>query len=293
MPVEIYHIKAMGARNWNKFEQMVQKIEAARQDGLDVGGDTFPYLNSHTTFTALLPPWVSADGKMLRRLEDPEVCKRLIHELESPGEGWENLAHLAGPDKTRLLTAAGKVPESWSGKSVQEIAAKLGTSWPAAVIEVIRRSRGEAGVVLETMCEANLLRSLQLPWVIFGTDAGGREPSEKSSFGHPRGAGTYPRILGQYCRDAGSLPLEQAIHRMSGAVALKLSIADRGFIREGMYADLVLFDPAKVADRASYEYHRRPPEGIRHVLVNGMAVLADGKPTGARPGKIVRPVPRK
>jgi dihydroorotase/N-acyl-D-amino-acid deacylase len=286
--VEIFHIKAMGHRNWSQFPELVARIEAARARGQDVGGDTFPYTMSGTLLSALLPPWASADGKLLQNLADAPSRDRIHAELLDPASNFENLGQLATPEAVQIVEAPGEPNARWVGQSLASIAASMGVDWATAAIDLLLATKGEGSMLLTTMDEAGLRTRLKLPWISFGTDAGARSFSAEPASGHPRALGTYPRVLGKYVRDERLLSLEEAIRRMTSAVALRLSLRDRGVVRVGAYADLVVFDPRTIADQATYDRPLVRSLGVRHVFVNGVAALTDGEPTDARAGVALR-----
>jgi N-acyl-D-amino-acid deacylase len=188
----------------------------------------------------------------------------------------------------RVVDAPGDGNARFVGQTLAEIAAEQGVDWATAAMDLLLATRGQGMMMLATMDEDGLRTRLALPWITFGTDAGGRTPSDLPALGHPRAMGTFPRVLGHYVREERVLSLAEAVRRMSAAVAARLSLRDRGVVRPGAYADLVLFDAATIADRATDERPLRASVGVRHVLVNGVVVLADGEPTGARPGRALR-----
>jgi dihydroorotase/N-acyl-D-amino-acid deacylase len=202
---------------------------------------------------------------------------------------WENLCQLATPEGVRVGDFERPENKRFENKSLAEIAAARGEAWPDALIDLTIEENARPGAMFFLMSEQNVELQLRQPWIKIGTDAGASDPENThGSETHPRAYGTYPRILGHYVRERRVLPLEDAVRKMTSAVAERLSIRDRGLVREGMYADLVVFDPATVIDRATYEHSHQISAGIRDVFVNGVAVVLDGKHTGARPGRAVR-----
>ena len=288
VPVEIYHLKAAGRRNWGKARLAIEKIAGARARGLDVGADMYPYTAAGTGLTACLPPWASADGKLLENLADPRTRAAIVEEVLRPKVPFENLGELAGPEGILVLGLDRPATKHHAGKRLSAIAEAEGKPWVDAAIGLILAERNRVDTIYFLMDEENLKLQLRQPWIKFGTDASGHDPEKPGGLVHPRSYGTFPRILGKYVRDEGVLTLEDAIRKMTSAVAARLSIRDRGLLREGFKADLVVFDPATIADRATYEAPHRPSAGIREVYVNGEAVVLGGKPTGALPGRIVR-----
>jgi dihydroorotase/N-acyl-D-amino-acid deacylase len=288
VPVEIYHLKASGRRNWPKMKEAIARIDGARAEGFDVQANMYPYIAGGTGVAALLPPWASADGKLFENLRDAETRKRIHDEVLASENEWENLGQLATPEGILIVDGASDANARFVGRRLSEIAAELGVDWVDAAIEILLGAERRAGMVVFGMDEANVQLQMQQPWIKFGTDAGGFDPENAEGLAHPRAYGTFPRILGKYVREEKVLALEDAVRKMSSAVAARLSIADRGVLKEGFYADIVVFDPSTVIDRATFEEPHVLSTGIEHVLVNGVAVVRDGKHTGAKPGRIVR-----
>jgi N-acyl-D-amino-acid deacylase len=288
VPVEIYHLKAAGRRNWSKAEAAIARIAAARAQGLDVGADMYPYVAGSTGLTAVLPPSASAGGKLFERLADPAERALIRSEVLDQKTYWENMGILAGPEGILVLEL--KKPENlkYAGKRLSEIAQAEGKHWLDAAMDLILSERQSIGTVYFMMSEDNVKLQLRQPWIKFGTDADGVDPDHPKTLTHPRAYGTFPRILGKYVREERVIPLEDAIRKMTSAVAARLSIRDRGLLREGFYADVVLFDPETIADRATFEKPHQTSVGVRHVFVNGAAVVREGHHTGAKPGQIVR-----
>ncbi len=286
VPVEIYHLKAAGRRNFFKGAQAIAKIDSARAEGLDVQANMYPYTAGGTGLAALLPPWASEDGALLDNLRDPDTRARIHREVLSDDVDWENLGALSGSGGVLVVDAPGA--EQYVGKRMSEVARDMETDWVEAAIELTLTTEGEAGMVVFMMNEPNVSLQMKQPWMKFGTDAGGYDPDSVSGMVHPRSYGTYPRILGRYVRDNGVLQLEDAVRKMSSAVATRLSIDDRGVLKEGLLADVVVFDPETVIDVATYDDPHRLSVGVGDVLVNGVRVVRDGVHTGAKPGRIVR-----
>jgi dihydroorotase/N-acyl-D-amino-acid deacylase len=288
VPVEIYHLKAGGRRNWGKIPLAIAKIDSARAAGLDVQANMYPYVAGGTGLTACLPPWASADGKLFDNLRDTTTRERVKAEVLSDRTEWENLCSLATPEGVLVLELMKPENRRWVGKRLAEIAAEQRKPWLDAAIDLILSEGHRIGTIYFMMSEANVALQLRQPWIKIGTDAGGFDPDSARGLTHPRAYGTYPRILGRYVRDERVLSLEEAVRKMSSAVATRLGIRDRGLLREGCYADVVVFDPATIADRATFEQPHLLSVGVRHVLVNGVAVVRNGRHTGAKPGRIVR-----
>ncbi len=290
VPVEIYHLKAAGKRNWAKAALAIAKIDSARAAGQDVGADMYPYEAGGTALAACLPPWASADDKLMEHLKDSSTRARIRVEIVADRSGdWENLCQLATPEGVRV--GGFEVPEhtEWEGKSLAEIAAIRRQDWVDALMDLTVEEEARLGALYFLASEENLALQIRQPWMKIGTDGGASDAdSVPDSETHPRAYGTYTRILGRYVREQRLLPLEEAVRKMTSAVAARLSLWDRGLLREGMHADLVVFDPATVADRATYDRSHQVSTGIRDVFVNGVAVLRNGEPTGAKPGRAVR-----
>jgi len=288
VPVEIYHLKAAGRRNWPKAAQAINKINMARAAGQDVSADMYPYTAGSTGLTACLPPWASADGKLLAHLRDPQMRARIKAEVMKDKTDWENLCRLATPEGVLILGVKKDENKEFAGRRLSEIAAKQKKHWTDAAMDLILSEEQRVGTIFFMMSEENLKLQLRQPWIKFGTDAGGADPEKPEGLVHPRSYGTYPRILGKYVREEKVIPLEDAIRKMTSAVANRLSIQDRGLLREGLYADVVVFDPETISDRATFENPHQLSVGVKQVFVNGLAVVKDGIHTGARPGRIVR-----
>jgi putative CocE/NonD family hydrolase len=288
VPVEIYHLKAAGRRNWSKAEALIARIAAARAQGLDVGADMYPYVAGSTGLAAVLPPSASAGGKLFDRLANPAERAKIRAEVLEPKTEWENMGRLATPENILVLELKKPENKKFVGKRLSEIAQAMHKHWLDAAMDLILSERERIGTVYFMMNEQNLKLQLRQPWIKFGTDAGGVDPDHPQSLTHPRSYGTFPRILGKYVRDERVIPLEDAVRKMTSAVAARLSIRDRGLLREGSAADVVVFDPETISDRATFEKPHQTSVGVHHVFVNGTAVVRDGQHTGAKPGRIVR-----
>ena len=288
VPVEIYHLKAAGQRNWHKAELAIAKIDSARAAGQDVSADMYPYIAGGTGLTAILPPWASADGKLYENLSDPEMRAKIKAEVLDPQTDWEYMGQLATPAGIMIVDVKHEDNKQWVGKRLDEIAEAVGTDWVETAMDLILRDSTRVGTLYFLMDEDNVKRQLQQPWIKFGTDAGGFDPASAIGMTHPRAYGTYPRILGKYVREEQVIPLEDAIRKMTSAVAQRLGIRDRGMLQEGMYADIVVFDPNTITDKATFEAPHQLSVGMAYVFVNGVSVVAEGQHTGALPGVIVR-----
>ncbi len=288
VPVEIYHLKAGGQRNWDKAALAIAKIDSARAAGVDVQANMYPYVAGSTGLTACFPPSASADGKLFDNLADSEARALIREEIENQQEVWESFCTLATPAGVLILGLDKPENQKYTGRYLDDIAAEMGKDWIDTAMDIVLDERQRVGTVYFLMSEENVALQMQQPWMKFGTDAGGVNPETTRALVHPRSYGTYPRILGRYVREQGVLPLEEAVRKMSSAVATRLSIADRGVLKEGFYADIVIFDPETIIDHATFEDPHQVSEGVRDVFVNGVAVVKDGEHTGAKPGMIVR-----
>lgn len=288
VPVEIYHLKAAGQRNWDKQASMIAKIDSARAEGVDVQANMYPYVAGGTGLTACFPPWVSADGKLLENLGNPDVRAQIRREIQEDSGDWENLCVLSTPEGVLILGLEKEGNRGLIGRRLSEIADMTGTDWIDAAMDLVLSEEQRVGTIYFMMDEDNVRLQLQQPWMKFGTDAGGVDPATADGLVHPRSYGTYTRILGRYVREEGVIPLEDAIRKMTSAVATRLQIHNRGVLKEGMFADVTVFDPEIVIDRATFEDPHQLSEGVQFVLVNGVPVVSNGNHTGATPGRAVR-----
>jgi dihydroorotase/N-acyl-D-amino-acid deacylase len=288
VPVEIYHLKAAGVQNWSKEPAMIAKIDSARAAGLDVQANMYPYTAGGTSLAACFPPRFDADGKLLQNLADPAMRAEIRQEFAHPTSYWESLCEQATPQGVLLTTLRAPQNQKWSGHRLSEVAAGTGKDWLETLMDLVSSEPQGIGTIFFLMSEDNVRLQLRQPWMKIGTDAAGPDPDSTKRLVHPRSYGTYPKILGQYVRDEQLISLEDAVRKMSGAVAERLLIGDRGLLRPGMYADVVVFDPATIRQNATYEQPNQLSTGVREVFVNGVEVVRDGRHTGARPGRIVR-----
>lgn len=288
VPVEIFHLKAGGRRNWSKMDAVIAKIDSARAAGQDVQANMYLYVAGGTGLSACLPPWASADGKLLENLQDPPTRRRIRADMDRVQSEWENLCQLATPEGVLLLGLRKPETQQFIGKRLGEVARTMDLPWQEAIMDLLVAERQRIGTIYFMMSEENIAKQLRQPWIKFGTDAGGEDPTQATGMVHPRSYGNFPRLLGKYVREEGVIPLEDAIRKASSAVASRLSLTDRGILRPGMYADIVVFDPETIGDRATFEDPHQLSVGVRDVFVNGIAVIRDGVHTGAKPGMIVR-----
>jgi dihydroorotase/N-acyl-D-amino-acid deacylase len=284
--LDIYHLKASNRKNWGKAPAMVAKIDSARAAGLDVGATMYPYPFSGNNLGECFPDWAAENGKLMDNLKNPETLQRILREMADPDGA--PLCQIEGPGA--YMVADFRKPEhaKYEGKRLSEIAADMGKPWPETVVALITSEGRDLSKINFTMSEDNVRMQIRYPWVIIGTDAGGVDPDSTKTVVHPRAYGTYPRILGRYVREQKLFPLEEAVRKMSGAVAARLGLRDRGLLREGMFADVVVFDDATIIDLATPEKPHQLSRGVEQVFVNGVQVLRDGKHTGATPGRALR-----
>ncbi|MBK6314808.1 MAG: D-aminoacylase [Blastocatellia bacterium] len=293
IPAEIYHLKAAGADNWPKMAAVIRIVEQARRDGLRVRADMYTYTAGATSLDASLPPWASEGGPeaLRKRLADPEIRARIAAEVRSPGRDWENFYAMAGsPDRIVLVGFATEKLKPLTGKSLAEIATMRGKDPVDTLINLLLEDQSGIGTVYFLMSEENVRRQIQLPWVSFGSDAASMatEGDFLKSSTHPRAYGNFARLLGRYVRDEKLIPLEEAIRRLTSLPATNLGLEARGMLKRGMFADLVVFDPATIADTATFSNPHQYAVGVRHVFVNGRQVLRDGEVTSARPGRALK-----
>lgn len=288
VPVEIYHLKAAGVRNWPKAKQVVAKIDSARAAGQDVAADQYPYTAGQNNLSSCIPPWAHADGKLLDRLHDKATRAKIKKEMMDEHANFESLCIASTPAGVEVVGFDVDSLKKFEGKRLTEIAKAMHEDWADALMDLTIAEQNKLGQVIFIASDSNVAMQVRQPWMKFGTDAEAFDPDSAKIATHPRAYGTYPRILGRFVRDQRILTLEDAVRKMSGAVAERLSIRDRGELREGMYADIMIFDPNTIIDKATYEKPHQLSVGVKYVLVNGTPVVSDGKVTGAKPGRVVR-----
>ena len=288
VPVEIYHLKAAGVRNWPKAARVVAMIDSARAAGQDVAADQYPYTAGQNNLSSCIPPWAHADGRLLQRLRDAATRARIRGEMTDEHANFESLCLAAGAQGVEVVGFTVDSLKRFEGKRLTEIASAMHEDWPDALMDLTLAEQNRLGQVIFIASDSNVAMQVRQPWMKFGTDAEAFDPDSATIATHPRAYGTYPRILGRFVRDEHVLTLEDAVRKMTGAVAARLSIRDRGEVREGMHADLMIFDPRTIIDRATYERPHQLSTGVRYVLVNGVPVVDDAHVTGAKPGLIVR-----
>jgi dihydroorotase/N-acyl-D-amino-acid deacylase len=288
VPTEIYHLKAAGTRNWPKERTVIAKIDSARAAGLDIQANMYSYTAGATGLTSCLPPSFSAEGKLFENLANPTTRAAIHAEVEHPTSEWENMCELATPAGVLITNLRAPQNQQYIGKRLSEIAQMKNANYLDAAMDLILSERSRVETTYFLMSEDNVKLQMQQPWMKFGSDAGGPDPDSVRALVHPRTFGNFPRVLGKYVRDEHVITLEDAIRKMTSAVAVRLSIHDRGLLAPGMFADVVVFDPATIADRATYEQPKQLSVGVRQVFVNGVQVIRDGQHTGAKPGRALR-----
>jgi len=307
IPVHVFHIKVTGQKNFGRMKEVIAIVEAAQKRGIRVTADQYPYVASSTGLTATIPPWAQDGGtqKLIARLKDPKERARIRKEMENTNPTWESRYQSAGTWQNVQLAAIGRSSggtndaaspnkvspnRKYEGMRVAEAAKQAGKDPFDFVFDLLIDERGSVGCVYFIIDEADLALAMKQPWVAVGSDGSALsiEGPLRAGVPHPRNFGTFPRVLGRYVRELKVIPLEEAIRKMTSLPASILGLADRGSIKEGMWADLVIFDPATVADKATFEDPFQYPVGIDTVLVNGTVVLDEGKHTNARPGKVLK-----
>ncbi len=288
--VEVYHLKAIGKRNWYKIPSVLARINEARAAGIDVTADQYPYVGSGTGLSSVLPPWAHAGGKFFENLRDPEMRAKIREAALNPSGDWEPMADLCTP--YGVMPVGFEKPENrqYAGRRLTEIAEMRNQHWVDAAMDLLIDEGQRIGTIYFTITEDNMAMQLQQPWNKISTDAGGMDPAWAKPAGptHPRAYGTYTRVLGKYVREDKVLTIEDAVRKMSSAVADRLGLRDRGTLRTGCFADVVIFDPETVGDRATFQDPHQLSVGIRDVWVNGGRVIKDGEHTGATPGQFVK-----
>ncbi len=288
VPVEIYHLKASGRSNWSKMPQVIAKIDSARAAGRDVQADMYLYIAGANGFSSCVPPKYAADGKLLQNLRNPALRAQIISELHTQDASYDNSCLEAGPEGVMVTGFTKPELKQYEGKRLAEIATAMQKDWAEVVIDLNVAENASLGEILFLMSEDNVRLQIRQPWIKWGTDAGGIDPATAQGMTHPRTYGNFTRLLGKYVREERVIPLEEAVRKSTSAVATRLSIQDRGLLKEGMWADVIVFDPTTVNDRATFEKPHQLSVGISGMLVNGIEVLRDGVHTGAKPGQVVR-----
>src|SRR5438067_2010251 len=292
IPAEVYHIKAAGQKNWPKEDELLRRIEAAQKEGLKIRANMYTYTVAGTGLDACLPPWTEDGGypALFKRLRDPATREKIKAEVKIDSDKWENLYLAAGsPEKILLVAFKSEKLKPLTGKSLAEVAKMRGKDPIETIMDLIAEDESRIDTIYFLMSEENVKKEIVKPWISFGSDEASQAPEGNflKSNCHPRAYGNFARVLGKYARDEKLLTLEQAIRKLSGLPATNLGLDHRGFVREGMFADVVVFDPATIADRATFEQPHQYAVGMKDVFVNGAQVLKDGEHTGAKPGRAV------
>ena len=292
LPVKIHHLKAGGQPNWEKMDAAIDKINDLRSEGVPVTADMYTYIAGATGLDAAMPTWVQAGGydKWAERLRDPETRARVKEEMAVNADDWENLGYLAGPEGMLLLEFKNEDLKKYAGRTVAEVAKERGQDYRDTIIDLVVQDGSRVGTVYFLMSEDNVRKQIREPWVMFGSDADAPaaegEALEKGA--HPRTYGNVARLLGKYVREENVISLEEAVRRLTLLPAQTLNIHGRGRLAPGFFADLAIFDPERVEDKATFDNPHQYSLGMVHVLVNGVPVVSDGKHTGATPGRAVR-----
>lgn len=290
---EIYHLKQSGKKNWHKLDQVIQKIDSARVKGLEITTDMYTYIAGATGLDASMPPWVQEGGldQWIARLKDPAIRKKVIKEMKADTDQWENLMRAAeSSDKLILVGFKNDSLKYLTGKTLTEVAKMRGKSPEETAIDLVIQDGSRVGTVYFLMTEENIKKQIKLPYMSFGSDAGTMSPEgvfSKSST-HPRAFGNFVRLLGKYVREENVISLEEAIYKLTGLPASNLKIQKRGQLKNGYFADVVVFDPKEISDHATFENPMQYATGVEHVWVNGTHVLENGNHTGAYGGRFVK-----
>jgi N-acyl-D-aspartate/D-glutamate deacylase len=290
LPVEIYHLKASGQENWPKLDSALAMINDARSKGVKITADMYTYTAGATGLNSCMPPWVYDGGPdaAYKRLQDPDTRKKIVNAMRTPSRQWENLYLLAGsPERILLVGFKSEALKPLTGKTLAEVAHMRGKDPTETVMDLVLEDRSRVGTIYFMMDEENVKKQIRQPWVSFGSDASSMAPEGAflRSSTHPRAYGNFARLLGKYVRDERVISLAEAVRRLSGLPATNLELDHRGFLTQGMFADVVVFDPNTIADVATFEKPQQYSVGVKHVFVNGVQVLKDGEHTGARPGR--------
>jgi N-acyl-D-amino-acid deacylase len=293
LPAEIYHLKAAGAANWAKMDQLIAKVNSARSTGLHISADMYVYLAGATGLDAAMPPWVQEGGleEWRKRLQNPATRRRVRHEMSTPTDQWENFFLMAGsPENVLLVGFKSDSLKKYTGRSLADVARIMGKSPEETAMDLVVKDDSRVGTVYFLMSEDNIRKQVTLPWVSFGSDEESSAPEGVFTRyqQHPRAYGNFARVLAKYTREEKLIPLEISIQKLATLPAENLGISKRGRLRVGYFADLAIFDPATIQDHATFDNPRQYATGMVHVFVNGVQVLRNGEHTGATPGRVVR-----
>ena len=290
IPAEVYHIKAAGKQNWRKLDDLLSRIEAAQKEGLKITADMYTYTAAGTGLDACLPPWTEDGGypALFNRLRDPATREKIAAQVSKDSDEWENLYIGAGsPERIWLFGFKSDKLKPLTGKSLAEVAKMRGKDPITTIMDLISEDQSRIESIYFLMSEENVKKELAKPWISFGSDEASQAPEGVflKSNPHPRAYGNFARLLGKYVRDEKVIPMSEAVRRLSGLPATNLGLDHRGFVKEGMLADVVVFDLATISDRATFEKPHQYAVGVKHVFVNGVQVIKDGEHTGAKPGR--------
>lgn len=290
---QIYHLKAAGEQNWGKLPRVLNKIDSLRNAGHNVSANIYTYTAASTGLDATLPPFVQEGSTQdfLNRLKDPDIRRQVVSEVKNPQNDWENFYRLAGsPENILLLEFDAEPLKQYTAMTLAEVSKARGTDPVETIIDMLIENGGDIGSVFFVMSEENIRRKIRQPYMSFGSDARSvaAEGGVLESSTHPRTYGTFARLLGKYVREEKIISLEEAVYRLTGLPAENLKIRKRGRLEPGYFADLVVFDPDSIADKATFENPHQYAVGVKHVFVNGVQVLENGEHTGAMPGRVVR-----
>src|SRR5207237_857116 len=290
IPAEVYQIKAAGEKNWGKIDNLLSRIESAQKEGLNIRANMYTYTAGGTGLDACFPPWTEDGGypALFKRLRDPATREKIKAEVQKPTGAWENLyLDAGGPEHILLVEFKSEKLKPLTGKTLAEVAKMRGKDPIDTAMDLIAEDESRIGALYFIISEDNVKKELTKPWISFGSDEASQAPEGVflKSNPHPRAYGNFARVLGKYLRDEKVIPMKEAIRRLSGLPATNLGLDHRGFLKEGMFADAVVFDPATIADRATYEKPHQYAVGMKDVFVNGVQVLKDGEHTGAKPGR--------
>lgn len=290
LPAEIYHLKAAGKPNWSKMDQVLKMVNDARRQGLKITADMYTYPAGATGLDASIPPWALSGGyeALYKRIQDPATRQKIVAAINTPTNEWENLFLAAGsPDRVLLVGFKSDKLKPLTGKTLAEVATLRGKEPAETILDLMLEDQSRVGTIYFLMSEENISKQLRQPWVSLGSDEASQAPEGAflKSNPHPRAYGNFSRFLGKYVRDEKNMTLAEGVRRLSGLPATNLGLDHRGFLKPGMFADVVVFDPATIADRATFEKPHQYAVGMRHVIVNGIPVLRDGEHTNAKPGR--------
>jgi dihydroorotase/N-acyl-D-amino-acid deacylase len=293
IPVEIWHLKVAGKRNWGRMPRVIAKIDSARRAGVDIAADTYAYPAWFNSMSAFVPPWAhdGGDVKLVERLRDPAARRRIRRDMLDPKGIWDNeWQEIPGPSSVLIGVVQNPALKEYQGKTLAQVAALRRTDAIDALLDVLAEDKAYTYVAVFGMAEPDITLALRQPWVSIDNDSQGTTPEGLlgQEHPHPRAYGTFPRILRKYVREERRLTLEDAIRKFSSLPAQRMRLGDRGVLKVGMWADVVVFDPAKVRDRATFAEPNQLSEGMQWVLVNGIPVIAGGRATGALPGRVLR-----